>query len=137
MKDLTTGIMTLFNTDNNFKTIIDGRLFKARVPVGTPLPYAVFFVVSDTQDDTFKDTISEVLIQFSLFSGSSSTAEVEDMYAELKALYDDAQFTVTGNKIITMTRQYAGFLNSPFDTIEGTEEVFQYDVDYQCYLQKT
>ena len=136
MKNLTTGIMTLFNTSNTFNTAIGGRLFKGRVPEGTPLPYAMFFVVSDVQADTFKDTIADVAIQFSLFSGSSSSAEIEDMYTALKALFDDAIFTVTGNTIVSMIRQQAGFLSVPADTVEGTEEIWQYDIDYNCILQR-
>jgi hypothetical protein len=102
--------MTLFNATsgglhNDFYNDIGGRLFKSRVPMGTPLPYATFKVVTDTQDDTFKDTIDEVLIQFTLISGQSSTSELEDMYTHLKSFIDDKQFTVTGNTVIMMVRE--------------------------------
>ena len=141
MKNLTTGIMTLFNATtgglhNDFYNDVGGRLFKSRVPMGTLLPYATFKVVTDTQDDTFKDTIDEVLIQFTLISGSSSTSELEDMYTHLKAFIDDKQFTVTGNTVVMMVREQGIFSDLPADSELGTDAVFMYDVDYRCILQK-
>jgi hypothetical protein len=141
MKNFTTGIMTLFTAapggvHNDFYNDIGGKLFKIRVPMDTSLPYAVFDI-SAIQSDTFKDTITEVSVRFSLFSGSSSTSEIEDMHTHLKTLFDDVQFTVTGNTIVFMIWQSSDLLDIPADTEEGTDEVYQYVVDYRCMVQKT
>lgn len=136
MKDLTTGIYTLFNTTNSFNTAIGGRLFKGRAPVGTVLPYAIFFVVSDVYDPTFSEDFEDVLIQFSLFSDASSSTEIEDMYIALKALYDNTSFPVTGNTVINMQRQHAGFTSVEADMVSGSEAYWQYDVDYEIKMIK-
>jgi len=136
MKNLSTGIMTLFNVTNSFNTAIGGRLFKQRVPAGTSLPYATF-KLSPTQDDTFKDTITDVWILFSLFSGLSSTLEIENMHTYLKALFDDTQFTVTDNQVITMIYKSSELIDVPADVESGSEEIWQYDVDYECTIQAT
>lgn len=141
MTNLSTGIMTLFNAltvgvHNAFYTDIGGRLFKTRVPMDTDLPYAVYDI-SALQTDTFKDTITEISIRFSLFSGSSSTAEIENMHTHLKALFNDVQFTVTGNTIVCMIWQSSDLLDIPADTESGTDDAYQYVVDYQCIMQKS
>ena len=136
MKNLTTGIYTLFNTANDFNTAIGGRLFKGRAPVGTVLPYAIFFVVSDAYDPTFNEDIEDVLIQFSLFSETSSSAEIEDMYIALKSLYDNTSFPVTGNIVINMQRLQATISCIEADAVSGSEAYWQYDVDYSCVMQK-
>ncbi len=136
MKRLAQGIMQLFNTDNELREAIGGRLFNTRVPVGTPLPYVVFTIDNNMQSDTFSESISDIDIQFSIYSGSSSSEEVEDIYEKLISLYDDAEIEVEDAVLVTMTRQNASLDSVEADTVSGSEEYWQYDVNYNCILQQ-
>lgn len=137
MKNLTTAIFSKCSAGTSFYTDIGGRLYKGRAPEGAAFPYAVFFVVSDVPDDTFKDNIEDVLIQFSLFSSTPSSGEIEDMFAHLKALYDDCVLTITGNTLIWMIRGVAQLLSEEETTPSGTQNVWHYTVDYSIVMEKT
>jgi len=136
VKDLATAIFSKA-TGSAFLTAIGGRLYKKRAPQDLTWPYAVFFVVDDTPLRTFKDTLEEVLVQFSLFSQTSSSTEIEDLFSLLKACYDNSELTIAGNTFIMMNRQNATPADSvPADTEEGTGEFWQTDVDYLVTMQK-
>jgi hypothetical protein len=135
MKNLTTAIFS-HAAGSAFMTSIGGRLYKARVPQATAWPYALFFVVSDVPMDTFKDKIEDVVVQFSVFSKASSSSEIEDIFTNLKAKYDNALLTITDNTMVVMDRQQASLTNVAEDTPDGTGEYWQYDVDYNIVMQK-
>ena len=127
MKALSTALMTKFSAavdgsgnHNDFFNDIGGRLFKGRAEEGAEYPYAVYLLVSDVQKDTFKDTLDDVTIQFSLFSSASSSGEVEDMFIHLKALFDDCSLAITGATLVWMTRQHAQLMVEDHTTPQGT-----------------
>jgi hypothetical protein len=134
---LTTALMGRFtDVANDLNTSIGGRLYKGRAPEEARFPYAVYFVVSDVQVDTFKDRHNNVIIQFDLFSASSSTLEVEQMYDHLKALYDDCTMIPTGSTLVYMVRQGAQYMVEEIDTKDGTRQVHHYAVDYEIIQQQ-
>jgi hypothetical protein len=135
MKNLTTSIYTMM-AGTTLDTAIGGRLYKLRAPQGTALPYVIFFVVSDVYQPTFTEDMEQVIIQFSIFSESSSTAEIEDIYDKLKLVYDNKAFTPTGNKVVVMTRQNAILTSGEADLEAGTGEYYQYDIDYEVIMSK-
>lgn len=135
MKALTTKIYSLMS-GTTLDTAIGGRMYKNRAPQGAPLPYIVFFVVSDVYTPTFTEDIEQVIIQFSIFSESSGTTEIEDIYDKLKLVYDNQTFSPTGNTVIIMTRQNATLTSGEADVAAGTGEYFQYDVDYEAIMSK-
>jgi hypothetical protein len=132
--------MTVFNASNDFNTDVSGRLFFVEAPEGTNLsdgPYAIFFIISDTDDDTFSENMKEVYIQFSLFSGASSATEIMNMDTHLATLFKDKIFTVTGWTVVVMRRISGnGPINVPADTEAGTERYWQFDSDYIVILNK-
>jgi hypothetical protein len=143
VKALITGLMTFFNAapggvHNSFWTDVGGRLYFVEAPQGTNLsdgPYATFFPISDVNDDVFTKEGKEVYVQFSLFSGSSSAAEILDMDTHLSALFKDKVFTVPGTPapwtVVVMRRvQGSGPINVPADTEAGTGRYWQTDVDF-------
>jgi len=140
VKTLITGMMTLFNTGGDFYDDISGRLFFGNAPEGTDLsegPFAVFFPVSDTNDDTFSEEMKDVAIQFSLFSGESSPAEILDMDTHLTALYKDKTFTVSDWTVVVMRRlQGSGPFNMPADVEAGTGKYWQTDIDFEITIQQ-
>jgi hypothetical protein len=84
-------------------TDVGGRIYLDNAPEdAAEFPYIVFFIVSGTPDKTFTENFTDILIQFSLFSDSSSVAEIADMYADLKALFDECTLSITGSTLVWM-----------------------------------
>lgn len=135
MKQLTTAIFGKL-AGSALNTAIGGRLFKGRAPEATVYPYAVFYLVSDTPADTFTDKIDNVLVQFSLFSETPSSSEVEDLYTHLKTLYDDCSLTVAGRTVIWMVRENAMLMVEDDTTPAGAGQVWHYAVDYNIIEQR-
>ncbi len=119
-----------------FYTAIGGRFYKNRVPQDMAWPYAIYFIITNSPENTFTDHIENVIVQFSLFSSTSSSSEIEDLYTLLKNIFDDTTFTITGNKLIVLERQSASLESIPADTEEGTGEYWQYDIDFNITMQR-
>lgn len=140
MKEIITGLMTLFNAGGSFYNDIGGRLFYGQAPEGTNLadgPYAIFFPVSDVDDDTFTENMKEIYIQFSLFSGDSSPATIMDMDTHLTTLFKDKVFTVSGWTVVTMRRISGnGPIYNSADVEPGTGFYWQTDVDFTVSVNK-
>jgi len=130
LKNLTTAIWGQL-AGSAFSTDIGGRLFKGQAPPGTSYPYAIYLVVTDVPQRTFTELYEEVLVQFSLFSTASGTTEVENMYTDLKTLYDEKPFTITGSTLIWMRRSNTSFIVEDHTTPTGTQQVFAYHCDFE------
>jgi hypothetical protein len=141
MKNTITGLMTLFNSGGTFYNDVAGRLFYSVAPAGTTLsdgPYAVFFVVSNVDDDTFSENQATLYIQFSLYSGTSSPAEILDMDTHLTAMLKDKTFAVSGATVVHSHRlQGNGPTWTKADMELGTEGYWSLDVDYEIYINRS
>ena len=135
MKNLTTAIFAKCAVGTDLYNDVAGKLFKARAPEGSEYPYIVFQVVSDVPEKTFSEEFENVVIQFSLFSVGESSVEVEDMFTDLKALYDECAFSITGSTLIWMKRANATLMIEDHTTKKGTIQVFHYAVDYDILTQ--
>ena len=136
MKNLTTKLYSMIS-GTTLDTAIGGRLYKARAPQSAPLPYIVFFVISDVYRPTFTEDDEIVIVQFSIFSEASGTTEIEDIFDKLKLVYDNQTFAPTGNTVWIMTRQNATMTSGEADVAAGTGEYFQYDIDYEVIMSKS
>ena len=135
MKNLTTAIFGRL-AGSALNTSIGGRMYKGRAPQGATWPYIVYFVVSDVPDNTFTDSIEDVTFQFSIFSNTSGTTEIEDIFTNLKTLYDDTTFTVTANTMYWMVREHAAIISIDDETEPGTGQYWMYTVDYNILMKK-
>lgn len=132
MKNLITAIMTAFTgAQNDFYDDIAGRMFLDEAPEGTEYPYCVFMVVSGVPERTFSEHFTDTLIQFSLFSSSASAAEIADMYADLKTLYDEKSFTITSNTLIWFREANLATMVDEVTTPSGTVSVKHWAVDFE------
>ena len=136
MKNLYTGLMTYFNTSNNFNTAIGGRMFNTIAPENTPMPYCVFTHVVSTQADTFTEDMDEITLQFSIFSDSSSSTEVHDAMTYCKTLFDDCTFTVTSGVVVQFMRGVDGLIIEEYETESGSQRVWHFHVDYSVIRRK-
>ena len=116
---------------------IGTRMYKGRAPEGAAYPYIVFMMISDTPDKTFNSDYEDVLIQFSLFSSTSGSTEIENMYTDLKTLYDECAMTIAAgaNTLIWMRRENATLMIEDHTTPSGTVQVFHYAVDYMVTVK--
>lgn len=132
MKNLTTAMLVLFSAlpHNAFYTSVSGKLYKERAPQTATLPYAVYHIISDVPTWTFTTTFENTRIQFDLYSKEESSSEVEDMYTNLKALFDWCSLTITGNVHLYMRRELARLSKDPVDDVWG------YNVDYLTMMEK-
>jgi hypothetical protein len=135
VKNLSDAIKSKF-TGSSFSTSIGGRFYKGRAPQKPTWPYAVYFIISDVPRNTFTDRIEDVIIQFSIFSSASGSTEIEDIFTNLKSLFDFCTLAITGNTHLEMERQGASLTSGELDIAEGTGEYWQYDVDYNVLMKK-
>ena len=136
MKALTTAIYSKFG-GSSLDTAIGGRLYKGAAPDGAEFPYAVYGLVSDIPDNVFAKHGEEARFQFDLFSSASSSGEVEDLYAYLRALYDECDLTITSQTHIWMRRENAILMVEDYVTPAGTQKVWHYAVDYMILTEFT
>ena len=111
---------------------IANRLFKGQAPEGAAYPYIVFLIVSNSPEKTFACTeeFEDTIIQFSLFSAASGQTEIENMYADLITLYDEATFSITDSTLVWMFRENASLVVEDHITTPGSHKVWAYYVDY-------
>lgn len=136
MKNLTTAIYGKL-TGSSLSAAVGGRVFKGVAPKGTEYPYIVYSLISDVPDYTFTETMEDVIIQFDVFSKSSSSTEAEDLFGYLTSLYDFCSMTITGGSLLYMRRSYAVLYNEDVTTPAGTETVWHYSVDYEIKMKRT
>ena len=110
---------------------IANRMFKGRAPEGAEYPYIVYLIVSNSPMKVFQGSYEDTLIQFSLFSSASGSTEVEDIYTDLKTLYDEKAMTITSETLVWMVRENAILMVEDHTTKSGTVQVWHYAVDYR------
>ena len=115
-----------------FMTSIGGRFYENEATEGAEFPYCCYLIVSDIPYRVFQKTMEDFLIQFSIFSAASSSGEIKDIYANLKSLYDDCSFSITGSTLIYMQRE-----NTVTMRDEVTTGVWHYAVDYSILTRPT
>jgi hypothetical protein len=114
MKVLQQGIYTIVTAapggvHNSFYTSIGGRFYFEFAPQDTVFPYCTYHIIHDTYDYTFTDNMEDMIIQFSIFSSTSSSSEVMDIFEYLKTLFDwkDGSLSVTGYRTVRVERLFA------------------------------
>ena len=117
-------------------TSVGGRIFNDYAPEGTQYPYVVTLNIPDVPIRYFCETHENYQIQFSIFSTSEGVAEIGGIYANLIALFDEQQLTVTTGTFVWMKR-----LGTPATMVEdhttpdGTAQVRHWSVDYNIMIQ--
>lgn len=135
MKNLSAAIFSKCAVGTSLYTAIGGRLYKGRAADPAVYPYVVYMLVSDVPDHVFNKRGETALIQFSLFSETSGSTEVENMYSYLKALYDDCSLSITNTTLVWMNRQHANLMVEDHTTPSGSTQVWHYAVDYEITIQ--
>lgn len=132
MNNLLTALMTKTAGSALFSDV-GGRIYLDQAPDGCEFPYVVFFIVVGTQEKTFTEHYTNTLIQFSLFSASSSAAEITDMYADLKALFDECLMTITSSTLVWMKEVNLMTMVEDITVADATQTVKHWSVDFEVY----
>jgi len=110
-------------------------LYHTEAPQEAEFPYAVFSLVSNTQEFTFSENFENCLIQFNIYSRESSPKEICDLYELLKGNtvagtgFDFLDLSIDDYRAVSLLRE-----NAILTHIEG---VWQYSVTYRAVLEKT
>lgn len=121
---------------NDLNTDIAGRMYKDVADQGAAYPHVIVSMISDVPDKTFTEDYEDVYVQFSLFSNTSDSTEVENMYSHLKELYDECQIAPTGSDLVWMRRANATRIDDDVTTENGNSHIFGYAVDYTVKISK-
>lgn len=136
MKSLTTAIYGKLS-GSSLNTDIGGRMYKGEAPQGAEFPYVVYSVVSNVPEYPGGKTLESVLVQFSLFSITSGSTEIEDMLTHLRSLYDDVVLTITGYTSIYFIRGNMQMMREEITTPEGTVGVWHFIQEYEVMMVKS
>lgn len=74
----------------------NSKLFQDQAPQTTAMPYIIFTMIDDMNDDTFGDEISVSRVQFSIFVKVGTTSSIGSMQRALKVLYHHVALTLSG-----------------------------------------
>lgn len=136
MKSLTTAIYGKLS-GSSLNTDIGGRMYKGEAPQGAEFPYVVYSVVSNVPEYPGGKTLESVLVQFSLFSITSGTTEIEDMLTHLQSLYDDCSLSITSETLIYFIRGNMTQMRDEIETPNGTTGVWHYAQDYDVLVVRS
>lgn len=106
-------------------------MYLDQAPDKPTFPYVVFFIVSSVPEKTFTEDLSETLIQFSIYSASSSATEISAIYAALKTLYDECSLTITGSSLVWMKETNLVTMTEDMTTTTGTTTIKHWAVDFE------
>jgi hypothetical protein len=144
LKNFYTALQAYFNkttgaVHNDFWNDIGGHLYhgEAEIPDGAEFPYCVLLHVVDTQVDTFKSKLDEIVIQFSIFSDKTSPVEVHDAMTDLKALFNDCSLTIAGSKLVQFSWLSDGLIRDEVTTPAGVQAVWHFHCDFLVILERT
>lgn len=132
MKILTTAIMTKFTAEphNALYTALSGRMYKGIAQQTVTFPYGIYWLIVGNHSWTFNTKFENMTFNFSLFSKNNSSSEIEDLFINLKALYDDSTLVVSGSEFVYCRRESYRALPRDMDG------VWAYHVTYRILTEQ-
>jgi len=132
MNNILTALATKISSSTLYSTL-SGRIWLDTYQGDSPttFPYCVYSIVSSILEKTFADEMRNTLIQFSLYSSSSSVAEITGLYNDLKTLLDESSLSITSNKSISIEEVNLVTSTENITTIDGSQEIRAWHVDYE------
>ncbi|MCK5601958.1 hypothetical protein KAR91_08820 [Candidatus Pacearchaeota archaeon] len=133
MKNLFESIYAHYLTDPLSSSLTD--LYNTEADDDSVYPYAVFSMISNVADFTFEEDFEDVLIQFNLYSDTSSVEEISDLFELLKGDtslgegFDFKDLNITDYGAVSLVRQNA--------TLIKEEKIWGYSIVYEFKLEKT
>lgn len=130
MKALFDALMTKA-TGSTFLTASTGGLHREFAPQSKAMPYTVMHLVSGNPEDTFTERGESFLVQFNVYTDTTTATTLDDIADKLRTLYDWCTLTITGYRFIAMGRV--------FQTSYWNDELknWTYVIQYRIQMQKS
>ena len=138
MKNFTTALYLHATTDtvgSGFMSSIGSRFYEDEAPLDAEFPYAVYSMPANVKDWQFTERFRDILLQISIFSITSGSTEIKDIYAKLLTLYDECTFSITGSTLKWFWFNNLTTMKEEFTTPTGTHSGRHYAVDFDIYLE--
>ena len=138
MNNLLTAIATKIS-GSALSTDVGGRIYLDNYPpdeMPPTFPYVIYFIVAGTPEKTFTEHYTNTVMQFSLFSTSAGASEISNMYADLKSLFDECSFAITGSTLVWMREQNLTPMTDDITTVNGTGIAKHWAVDFEIRTSK-
>jgi len=110
-------------------TLNSYKLFFESAPQGQSMPYVVYLMVTGMPEYTMNTLMEDDRIQFSVFSKSNSSEEVQTIAEAIMAFFDDITLTIADYTSILFERAERVPTKTP-------EEAWQYNIEYRLLNQK-
>lgn len=137
MINILTALYTKLSS-STFMSELDGRVYLDKYPEdeSPTYPYCIYSVVTSPKDRTFTEEYRDTIVQFSIYSESSSATELPNIYAYLVSLLDECSMSIISNTLV-----WCREINLVSDTVEaqtkdGTKIVKVWYVDFEIRTSK-
>ena len=123
-------------SSGDFYDAIGGRLYLVKAPQGATFPFAVYDLITATDELDFSEENETFQIQFDIWTqkaASNSMDEAGDILGYLKTVYDDCDLTVDGWRALSMVRDFV----VPNNDFSQDPPVLGYSVQYTIELEKS
>lgn len=137
MKSLLKAIINKFEENTSLVAAVSGLWFN-QAPQDVVYPYIVFSFVSGKQDFDSSSIFENILLQFSIFSDTTSCEEVCDINELLKGYPDDPSTLGSSNgfdfcELVVDDYVHLVMKRESF-ILRQIEQVWQYNVTYRVIL---
>lgn len=126
MTDLFVAIMTRYDAVALSSSLTG--LWNTEAPQDAVFPYGVFQLISNVPEWQFEEDFENILLQFNLFSKTSSPVQICALYTLLKTAFDFFDLTIANYETVSLIRENA--------ILTRIENVWQYNVTYRIVMQK-
>jgi hypothetical protein len=92
---------------NTFYNAVGGRFSYGEGKQGGAYPYAVYFGMPVTNEDTFQEEIDGGSFQINIYSDNRSPSEVMQALQVCRALFDGVTLEIPGYRNVTLKREMA------------------------------
>lgn len=139
IKRLSEAIYSRFiNVGTDLQALIGMRFYKMEAPEATDFPYIVYDIITDVPEYPSQKLVEYIDLQFSIFSTTQASTEVEEILTELKNLYDDCELTITNNTIVYFIRGNLTTMRDEVTVPQGsgtsTSQIWHYAQEYSISI---
>ena len=131
MTALETAIVTAFKGNAALLAAAVGGIHNTVATSGTAYPYVVFQIPAIKQTKTFSHDSEEIIMQFKIYTRSSSSSSLNDIWDKLTTVFDGAQLSMSGYTMVKMLRDVSIKTKDETD-----EQVWIYLVSYQILIEE-
>lgn len=114
---------------SDFATATGGRFSYGGANAGTAYPYATYFGLPSTNEDTFAEEIDGMSIQINIYSDKSSPIEAMQILKNCRAIFDGAVIVSTGNRSAILNREME---TPPWKN----DDIWVVSIEFNASLQK-